>query len=108
MAKKRKKHRLFTGTTQKAGMPPGTPVYVGDQAGQPILITLIDYNENSLNERTLAKIEDSFGYKKTSTVTWINVDGVHDVELIEKVGRQFNLHPLTLEDIAHPGQRPEI
>jgi len=108
MPKKRKKNRLFTGTTKKTGMPPGTPVYVGDQAGQPIQITLIDYNEQSLNEQKLTRIEDSFGLQKTPTVTWINIDGVHDVEMIEKVGRQFNLHPLTLEDIAHPGQRPKF
>ena len=108
MTKKRKKHKLFTGTTQKTGMPPGTPVYVGDQAGQPISITLIDYNETSFNEQKLTKIEDCFGCQQTAAVTWINIDGIHNVELVEKMGRQFNLHPLTLEDIVHPGQRPKF
>ena len=108
MSKKRKKGRLFTATTRKAGLPPGTPVYVGERAGQPIRMTLIDYDEAELKEQTLEKIEDCFGYKTTSTVTWINIDGVHDVEIVEKIGRQFNLHPLTMEDIVHPGQRPKF
>lgn len=100
--------RLFTATARKAGLPPGTPVYVGDRAGQPIRMTLIDYDEKVLKEQTLEKIEDCFGYQTTSTVTWINVDGVHNVDIVEKVGKQFNLHPLTLEDIVHPGQRPKF
>lgn len=108
MPKKRKKGRLFTATTRKAGLPPGTPVYVGERAGQPIRMTLIDYNEAELKEQTLEKIEDCFDYKTTSTVTWINIDGIHDVEIVEKIGRQFNLHPLTMEDIVHPGQRPKF
>jgi magnesium transporter len=108
MSKKRKKMRLFTATARKAGLPPGTPVYVGDRAGQPIRMTLIDYDEKVLKEQTLEKIEDCFGYQTTSTVTWINVDGVHNVDIVEKVGKQFNLHPLTLEDIVHPGQRPKF
>jgi len=108
MPKKRKKGRLFTATSQKAGLPPGTPVYVGERAGQPIRITLIDYDEAALKEQTLEKIEDCFDYKTTSTVTWINIDGVHDVQIVEKLCKQFNLHPLTLEDIVHPGQRPKF
>jgi magnesium transporter len=41
-------------------------------------------------------------------VTWINIDGVHDVEVIEKIGRHFDIHPLVLEDILHTGQRPKM
>ena len=108
MSKKRKKERLFTGTARKAGLSPGTPVYVGERAGEPIRIVLMNYNENTLTEQTLSKIEDGLGGQGSASVTWINIDGVHDVGLVEKVGRKFGLHPLTLEDIVHPGQRPKF
>ena len=41
-------------------------------------------------------------------VTWINVDGLQEVDIIKKVGEEFNLHSLVLEDIANTGQRPKI
>ena len=39
--------------------------------------------------------------------TWINVDGLHNIETIEKIGKNFELHPLILEDILNTGQRPK-
>lgn len=108
MAKKRKKGRLFTATSEKAGLPPGTPVYVGERAGEPIRMTLMAYNETSFDERTPEKVEGCFDAVFPTGVTWINIDGVHDVGLVESVGKRFALHPLTLEDLVHPGQRPKF
>ncbi|NLW85210.1 MAG: magnesium/cobalt transporter CorA [Phycisphaerae bacterium] len=108
MPKKRKKGRLFTATAKKAGLPPGTPVYVGDRAGEPIRITRMTYDEISCDEHVLKKIEDGFDRESPSSITWINIDGVHDVQTVEKVGARLGLHPLTLEDIVHPGQRPKF
>ncbi|MFB0509709.1 MAG: magnesium/cobalt transporter CorA, partial [bacterium] len=54
------------------------------------------------------KIEECFPFKDKPTVTWINIDGIHKVEVIEKIGNCFNLHPLILEDILNTGQRPKI
>ena len=45
---------------------------------------------------------------ETSTITWINIDGLHDVETIEKIGGHFGMHPLIMEDIANTGQRPKL
>jgi magnesium transporter len=39
---------------------------------------------------------------------WINVGGVHRVEVVETLGRQFSLHPLLLEDVANTDQRPKL
>ena len=108
MGKKRKKARLFTGTSRKSGLAPGTPVYVGERAGEPIRILLMNYTEADLTEKTLSTIEEGLGELRPASVTWINIDGVHDVGLVEKAGKRFGLHPLTLEDIVHPGQRPKF
>ncbi len=60
-----------------------------------------------LLEKELKNIEDSFPYKDTPPVTWINVDGLHDLDIIDKIGRHFGIHPLTLEDIVNTGHRPK-
>lgn len=94
--------------SQKAGLPPGTLVHVGERKLESVRITVIDYDENSFQEKQVSRIEDCFAFKTTPTVTWINIDGLHDVEVIEKIGKQYGLHPLILEDILHVGQRPKF
>ena len=93
---------------KKAGLPPGSLVYTGTRKLETVRITVLDYDENSFQEEHVAKIEDCFEFKKTPTVTWINIDGLHDVDIIEKIGNQYDFHPLMLEDILHTGQRPKF
>ncbi len=97
--------RLINGQSRKAGLPPGTLIHVGEQRLDKPLITILDYDDNTFQERVLDRVEDALVYKETPTVTWINVDGLHDVSVIEKIGKYFDLHPLTLEDILHTAQR---
>ncbi|MHC4622733.1 MAG: magnesium/cobalt transporter CorA [Planctomycetota bacterium] len=92
----------------KAGMPPGTLVHIGETKTEQVRITVIDYDEGNFQEKEVAAIEECFPFKTTPTVTWINIDGLHQVKIIEKVGRQFELHPLILEDILNTGQRPKF
>ncbi len=104
MVKKKQIRRHY----KKAGMPPGTLVHIGERKLESVRIKVIDYDENSFREKQVTKIEDCFEFKKTPTVTWINIDGLHDVEIIEKIGKHYDFHPLVLEDILHTGQRPKF
>lgn len=95
-------------SAKKVGLPPGTLVYVGEKKVEPPKITVIDYDETTLNEKDANNIEECLPFKDSPTVTWINIDGIHQVELIEKLGECFVLHPLLLEDVVHTGQRPKM
>jgi magnesium transporter len=90
------------------GLAPGTLLYVLDKKIEKVRIRIIDYDEAQLTEKEVEKVEECFPFKDKPTVSWINIDGLHDVELIEKIGKQFGLHPLILEDIVHTGQRPKL
>jgi len=92
---------------KKAGLSPGTLVYTGTNTGD-IRIRLIDYDEKNFEENNLKNIEESFPFKATPTVTWINIDGIHDTNLIEKIGKHFDIHPIVLEDILTTNQRPKF
>lgn len=92
----------------KTGAPPGTIVYSGEVHTSKVKITLIEYNETEFIEKEYFDITDCINNFDPTMVKWINVDGVHDVALIEKIGKQFNIHPLTLEDIANTNQRPKF
>ena len=100
--------KLFKKSRKKAGLPPGTLVFEGEQKVDRARITLIDYDETHFQEKEVEKIEDCFPFKDEPTVTWINIDGLHDVELVEKLGKHFDIHPLVLEDIVSVGQRPKM
>ena len=94
--------------SKKAGLPPGTLVHVGERKTEETRITLIDYDKEQFQEREVKEIEECLPFKDKPTMTWINIDGIHKVEVIDKIGAHFKLHPLLLEDIVNTEQRPKI
>ncbi len=94
--------------SQKSGLPPGSLVHIGRQRAEKAKITVIDYDETQFVEESFDAVEACFAFKDKPTVTWINIDGIHQAEIIEKMGACFNLHPLVLEDIQNTEQRPKI
>ena len=99
--------RFIKKTSKKAGLSPGTLVHIGEKKAETTKFSLINYDQKQLQERELATIDESFPYKDTPPVTWINIDGLHEIDIIEKIGHHFGIHPLTLEDIVNTGQRPK-
>jgi magnesium transporter len=93
---------------QKVGLTPGTLVHVGEKKIEKVRIRIIDYDETQLEEKEVKTVEECFPFKDKPTVSWINIDGLHDLEVVEKIGKQFGLHPLVLEDIVNTGQRPKL
>jgi magnesium transporter len=93
---------------KKIGLPPGTPVFVGEQKAEVAKITILDYDETQFQQREVKEVEECFLFRETPTVTWINVDGLHDIDVIEKIGKHFDMHPLILEDIVNTQQRPKM
>ena len=93
--------------SEKAGLSPGTLMYVGDKKAGSSRITVIDYDAAGYIEKEVASVEECFPFKDTATVTWINVDGVADADVIGKLGEKFDIHPLVLEDIMTTTQRPK-
>jgi len=100
--------RLVRRRSVKSGLPPGTLIHIGERKTEKPRITIIDYDETQFKEKEAKKIEECFPFKDKPTVTWINIDGIHQVEIIEKLGSHFGLHPLLLEDILNTEQRPKM
>ncbi len=94
--------------SKKKGLPPGTPVYTGERREENIRITVIDYDQDRFDEKAGESVEECFAYVETPSVTWINVDGIHDAALVEKLCTRYGLHPLAVEDILSVGQRPKM
>jgi magnesium transporter len=101
--------RLFKKASQKAGQPPGTLTWVGDKRQETVEISVIDYNESAFSERDISgDLETGFEKKYADNVKWININGIHDIDIIEAVGNYYGIHPLVLEDILNTEQAPKI
>jgi len=92
----------------KKGLPPGSLVHVGERKVDKPRITIIDYDADHFLEKEVDSVEECFPFHATSTMTWINIDGVHDPDLINRLGTAYGLHPLILEDIMTTSQRPKM
>jgi magnesium transporter len=94
---------------KKLGLPPGTLLpHVEEAQPESSSITILDYDDKHFHAEQTHLVESLIPYKTTPTVTWINVDTINDVKLLEKMGSVFNLHSLTLEDIQSADQRPKL
>ncbi|MFH1788116.1 MAG: magnesium/cobalt transporter CorA [Candidatus Altiarchaeota archaeon] len=100
--------KFFKKGYRKAGLSPGTLVHVGKKRSDKIKITVIDYDESEFTEKNVKTVEECFKFRDKPTVTWINIDGLHDLESIEKLGKNFGIHSLVLEDIVNTNQRPKL
>ncbi len=94
--------------SQKAGLPPGTLTYLGVKPEHDIKISMIDYDESHLEMKVIEELNVLPKYHAKSTVSWINLDGVHNLDLITEIGKIFTIHPLMLEDIANTSHRPKL
>ena len=100
--------RIFRKQAGGVGLPPGSLVHVGPKRLEKAKITVFDYSPRKFQEKVVKKVEEAFPYRDTATVTWINIDGVHEPEVIREIGEHFRIHPLVLEDIMDTSQRPKM
>lgn len=99
---------IFKKSSAKAGLSPGTLLHVGERKVEDIKITVMDYNETDFREINVDDIEACGHYTETDSITWINISGIHDVQIIQQLGTCFKLHPLVLEDVLNTEQRPKM
>jgi magnesium transporter len=90
------------------GEPPGALKPREEAARHPPVISLIEYDREHLEERTIANKEELLPLLDNQRITWINIDGLGDVDVLRTLGTQFSLHPLALEDVLATGQRPKM
>ncbi len=92
----------------KSGMPPESMVYVGKERTGEVILDVINYDENILEEQVLQHVAQCERFKGQNTVTWIAVNGVHQASLVQEVCESFKIHPLIQEDILNTQQRTKI
>ena len=93
--------------SDKAGLPPGTLMHIGAAKKHKPKISILDYGPTKFVEKIAQTVEECFPFRHKKTVTWINIDGIHDPKIIADLGDHFGFHALLLEDIMNTEQRPK-
>lgn len=94
--------------TEKAGMSPGSLIHIGDIHEQQPLMSVTHYNKTHHETYKVKSLSKILINKPTDCLTWVNIEGLRNIELIKEIGKEFNIHPLVLEDILNTNQRPKL
>ncbi|OPL11570.1 MAG: magnesium transporter [Firmicutes bacterium ML8_F2] len=95
------------GQSYKAGLPPGSLVHVGELKSNTSEVTVCGYGKDFYRENKTSEPEECLSLlEEEAIVVWVNLDGLADIEMLQRIGNFFNLHRLTLEDILNNEQRP--
>lgn len=100
--------RFFKTWKVNKGQAPGSFVFIGEKKIEKPRLRIIDFNENNIEEFELSSIDEVEKFKNKKSVTWLNIDGLHDIQLIKRIEQLFGIHALHLEDILNTDQRPVL
>lgn len=93
--------------SEKIGLSPGSLVLVGEQRTCETKLRWIRYDEKTLEEREIKSIDEALTFKDNSGVNWLDIEGIHDTNVVAKTGSYLGIHPLILEDILNASIRPK-
>jgi magnesium transporter len=77
------------------------------EEAKAVVVSVFDYNADSIEEKKLVSVNGSFDYKTSGRTTWINIDGLRKAD-VESICANYDIHPLVVEDILSINQRPKI
>ena len=99
--------RFLKKREQSQGKAPGSLIFMGQQKMEKPRLRIIQYNEEKISEFEISSIEEFSNILSSNYVTWLNIDGLHDIELLNSIGLLLDISNLILEDIVNTDQRPK-
>jgi len=104
----RKQRSKGKSRSAKAGLPPGALIHIGKQREEAVSIDLIEFSEAEVRETFVKDFSGLHLCTEPGVVSWVNVNGIHDPEVIRNVGEVFGIHTLVLEDVLNTDHRPKV
>ncbi len=90
------------------GVSPDELLFRGKQKSEEITLRIIDYDSENLEENAIKKVQEALDFREKNSVTWLNVDGLHDASIMEEISKGFNLDSLILAEVMNTGIRPKV
>ncbi|BBE17541.1 magnesium and cobalt transport protein CorA [Aquipluma nitroreducens] len=100
--------RFLNDRKAASGQMPGSLIHLGTKKLEKVRIRLLNYSIDDFVETEPDELDDCMPYIEKDKVSWINIDGLHDAGVIQKLGDLFEIHGLLLEDMLNTDQRPKV
>ncbi|MDD2304399.1 MAG: magnesium/cobalt transporter CorA [Prolixibacteraceae bacterium] len=100
--------RFLNDRKAASGQMPGSLIHLGTKKLEKVRIRLLNYSIDNYVETEPEKLDDCLPYIEKEKVSWVNIDGLHDAGVIQKLGDLFEIHGLLLEDMLNTDQRPKV
>jgi len=100
--------RFIKKQKKEIGLSPDDLLFRGEQKIENVLLRIIDFDSNNLEEDVIKKVGDALKYENNETVTWFNIDGLHNIAIMDEIGRGFKLDNLIIADVLNTQARPKV
>ncbi len=98
--KKRKKSEI--------GLSPDALIFRGQKMTEQVLLRVIDFDSESLLEDKVNSIQEIAQLQHKDTITWLNVDGLHNTSIMQDISTSFNLETLAMAEVLNTDARPRV
>lgn len=100
--------RFIKKKKQEIGLSPDELIFRGEKKINQVLLRIIDFDANNLNEDSIETVKEISKYSDKNTVTWLNIDGLHNLEIMNEITSSFNLDSLVIAEVLNTDARPKI
>lgn len=90
------------------GLPPDEWYFRGNKKIDEVLLRVIDFDPTNLEENAVKTVKEVLKYQDKDTVTWFNVDGLHNIEVMEEIVKGFQLDKLVIANVMDTQTRPRV
>ncbi|MFC2113295.1 magnesium/cobalt transporter CorA [Bacteroidota bacterium] len=100
--------RFIKRRSSSRGSQPGSLIHIGEKKQEKVRIRVMKYGSDDLVEKECSSLIEAFGFIDGNGIAWINIDGLHDPEIISEIGTRFSISLLVLEDFMNTDHRPKL
>lgn len=93
--------------TSRIGLSPGTLLHIGERRLDEARLELISYGPEQFEQHGGLSPEECLQGCRQPGIHWVDLLGIHDIPLVERLGRGFGLNSLALEDLLNTEHRPK-
>src|SRR5690625_2873583 len=100
--------RFIKKKKEEIGQSPDELFFRGKKKMDQVVVRIIDFDAENLTEDLVASVKEISKYKEEDTVTWLNIDGLHNLKLMEEIATVFDFDSLVMAEVMNTEARPKI
>lgn len=100
--------RFIKKPKEEIGLSPDALIFRGEQKSKDVLLRIINFDASNLQEDAIKTVQEAVQYQEKDTVTWLNIDGLHNTVIMEEIAQSFDFDPLVIAEVMNTSSRPKV